>query len=96
MVARAAAIAVPTLVFLQQVRSYSQQRSPSEAVRLALQTPLATQQISDLGVFDNLVALQQLVPDSAERLDGASLVATPTAFVPVPSGRPSRSRSTSR
>ncbi|MDP1846857.1 MAG: acyltransferase [Solirubrobacteraceae bacterium] len=78
----AAAIAVPALVFLQQVRSYSQQSSPAEAVRLALQTPPATQQISDLGVFDNLVALQQLVPDSAERLDGASLVAIPTAFVP--------------
>ena len=55
---------------------------PAEAVRLALKTPLATQQISDLGVFDNLVALQQLVPDSAARLDGASLVAIPTAFVP--------------
>ena len=78
----AAAIAVPALVFLQQVRSYSQQSSPSEAVRLALKTPPATQQISDLGVFDNLVALQQLVPDSAARLDGASLVAIPTAFVP--------------
>ena len=78
----AAAIAVPALVFLQQVRSYSQQSSPADAVRLAWKTPLATQQISDLGVFDNLVALQQLVPDSADRLHGASLVAIPTAFVP--------------
>ena len=38
--------------------------------------------ISDLSVFDNLVALEQLVPGSVQRLGGSTLVAVPLAFVP--------------
>ncbi len=77
-----AVAAIPAGTFLQQVRSYSQSAAPREAVLLALQTPPGTFLISDLSVFDNLVAFRQLVPRSVPRLDGATLAAVPLAFVP--------------
>lgn len=75
-------IAIPALAFLQQIRTYSQHRSAGDAVQLALHTPPATFQVSDLSVFDNLVALHALVPDSVPRLNGSSLTDVPLAFVP--------------
>jgi peptidoglycan/LPS O-acetylase OafA/YrhL len=77
-----AVAAIPVATFAQQVRSYSQNESPRQAVQLALKTPPGTFMISDLSVFDNLVALQQLVPGSVPRLDGSTLTAVPLAFVP--------------
>jgi peptidoglycan/LPS O-acetylase OafA/YrhL len=75
-------VAVAGSAFAQQIRSYSQATSPGQAVTLALKTPPGTFLISDLSVFDNLVALEQLVPGSVERLEGSTLAAVPLAFVP--------------
>ena len=77
-----ACVAIPLGVFAQQVRSYSQSASVGEAIRMTLDTPPSTFQISDLSVFDNLVALQELVPGDVPRLHGSTLAAIPTAFVP--------------
>ena len=77
-----AVVALPASVFAQQIRSYSQRSSPEEAVELALKTPPGTFMISDLSVFDNLVALDKLVPESVDRLGGSTVAAVPSAFVP--------------
>lgn len=80
--AAVAGLAIPAGTFAQQVRSYSQNASPGEALELTVKTPPGTFLISDLSGFDNLVALNRLIPGSVDRLGGESLAAVPFAFVP--------------
>jgi hypothetical protein len=74
--------AVLALGFAQQVRQYTAQRSLGSSIRLASQTPVASMYSSDLSTFDNLVAIQELVPGSIPYLAGSSLKEIPGAVVP--------------
>jgi peptidoglycan/LPS O-acetylase OafA/YrhL/O-antigen/teichoic acid export membrane protein len=78
----AALVAVAVLAFAERVRSYTQTTSTSHAVTLALETPPSTYAVADLTPFDNLVTVGELVPRSVPPLDGSSLLAIPSAFVP--------------
>ena len=77
-----AAAGLLALGFAQQVRAYSQTVSTSEAVSLTMKTPLLDAYESDLSTFDNLVAMQSLVPGSIPYLDGRTIYEIPSAFVP--------------
>ena len=90
-VATAAAVALGIgLEFSAVVRTYSQSTSAISAIRLAAHTPVGSLQTADLSTFDDLLAMQQLVPESIGWLDGRSLAQIPAALVPraVWSGKP--------
>ena len=69
-------------VVAQQVRAYSTMVSTSEAVSLTVRTPPHLMLVSDLSTYENLVAMEILVPESIAYLDGETLVAIPQALVP--------------
>jgi hypothetical protein len=66
----------------QQVRAYTNAVPTGEAIRLTAHTPLSAMYVSDLSTYDNLVAIQMLVPGSLDYLDGETLVDIPEALVP--------------
>src|SRR5205085_865735 len=72
-----AAVGVPGLFLASTVRDYSQRVSTSQAVTLALHTPVTAFDKVDLSPFDNFVAIRKLVPSSVSRLDGSTLVDIP-------------------
>jgi peptidoglycan/LPS O-acetylase OafA/YrhL len=74
--------ALAVFAFTERVRSYTQSTSTSHALTLALETPPSTYAVADLTPFDNLVTVGELVPRSVPHLDGSSLLAIPSAFVP--------------
>lgn len=86
---RAAAIVLAAVVVggvgfvaAQQVRAYSTVVSGEEAIRLTTRTPLHLMLISDLSTYENLVAIDMLVPESIGYLNGETLIAIPQALVP--------------
>jgi len=82
-VATAAAVVLGVgLEFSAVARTYAQSTSAIGAIRLAAHTPVGTLQTADLSTFDDLLAMQQLVPDSIGWLDGRSLAQIPAALVP--------------
>jgi hypothetical protein len=77
-----AAALVAALAFAQQVRAYTGGMTTTQAVRTAAHTPFWANFVSDLGTFDNLVAMRELVPASIPFLQGATLREIPEALVP--------------
>jgi len=80
--AAAAALLVLGLAFAQQVRAYTARMTTTEAARAAAHTPVWADFASDLGTFDDLVAMSELVPASIPSLHGATLREIPEALVP--------------
>jgi hypothetical protein len=80
--AAVAALVIAGLAFAQQVRVYTGQMTTTEAVRTAVRTPIWADFVSDLGTFDNLVAMRELVPVSIPFLNGATIREIPGALVP--------------
>jgi hypothetical protein len=80
--AAAAAILVAVLAFAQQIRAYTSQMSTTEAARTALHTPPWAHFVSDVGTFDDLVAMRELVPASIPFMHGETLRQIPEALVP--------------
>jgi hypothetical protein len=73
---------VVVLAFAQQVRANTSRMTTADSVRTALRTPLWADFESDLGTFDNLVAMHSLVPASIPFLGGATIREVPEALVP--------------
>ncbi len=71
-----------TLEFSAVVRTYAQGTNLKAATARALHTPPAAQQLADLSTFDDLVAMQSLIPHSIGWLNGRSLAEIPAALVP--------------
>jgi hypothetical protein len=78
----AAVLAVLGLGFAQQVRAYTSRMSTPEAARTAVHTPAWAFYASDLGTFDDLVAMRELVPASLPFVNGATIREIPQALVP--------------
>ena len=78
------------LEFAAVVRTYAQETDAWTATVRAVHTPPAAQQVADLSVFDDLLAMQKLIPDSIDWLGGRSLAEIPAALVPrgLWSGKP--------
>ena len=70
------------LAFAQQVRANTSRMTTTDAVRTAVRTPLWADFASDLGTFDNLVAMRALVPASIPFLGGSTIREVPEALVP--------------
>jgi oligosaccharide repeat unit polymerase len=70
------------LEFVAIVRTDAASTDLTTAVTRTVQTPVPAFQTADLSVFDDFVAMQQLVPSSISRLDGSSLVQIPAALAP--------------
>ena len=78
----AAVLAVLALGFAQQVRAYTSGMTTPEAVRTTVHTPVWALYASDLGTFDDLVAMRELVPASIPFLNGGTIREIPQALVP--------------
>jgi len=77
-----AAALVVGLAFTQQVRANTSRMTTPDAVRTALRTPLWADFGSDLGTFDNLVAMRTIVPASIPFLGGSTIREIPEALIP--------------
>jgi O-antigen/teichoic acid export membrane protein len=77
----ALALAV-VLEFSAQVRTQGENNSLATGARRALATPLPAWQTGDLSTYDDLVAMQALIPNSISQMNGRSLVEIPAALAP--------------
>jgi oligosaccharide repeat unit polymerase len=87
--ARAVAVTISVAVviagFLEVVaiiRTNAASADLPTSIARTVETPLPAFQTADLSVFDDFVAMQQLVPSSISRLDGSSLIQIPAALAP--------------
>ena len=76
------ALGVLALGVTQELRALTATHSTRESIQLTARTPLWAMYVSDLSTYDNLVAMQGLVPDSIPYLDGRTLAEIPAALVP--------------
>jgi hypothetical protein len=70
------------LALAQQVRANTSRMTTADAVRTAVRTPVWADFGSDLGTFDNLVAMRTLVPASIPFLGGSTIREIPEALIP--------------
>jgi hypothetical protein len=77
----ALALAV-VLEFSAQVRTQGQNNSLATGVQRALDTPMPAWQTGDLSTYDDLVAMQAVIPGSISRMNGRSLAEIPAALAP--------------
>jgi hypothetical protein len=82
LMATLAVVLAATLEFAAVVRTYAYSLNAWQATVRAVHTPPAAQQVADLSVFDDFVAMRALVPASIPWLNGQSLVQVPEALVP--------------
>lgn len=82
MMATLAVVLAIGLEFSAVVRTYGQRTDLWSATVRAVHTPPAALQVADLSVFDDLLAMQGLIPDSIGWLGGRSLAQIPAALVP--------------
>jgi hypothetical protein len=75
-------VGILLLALAQQARGYTHHVSTSEAIRRTVKTPFVSLFDTDLGTFDNFVAMHELVPDTVAFLDGRTLVDIPLSVVP--------------
>lgn len=70
------------LEFTAIVRTNASSTNLGTAVERTFETPVPAFQTADLSVFDDFVAMQEIVPSSVARLDGNSLLQIPAALAP--------------
>jgi oligosaccharide repeat unit polymerase len=70
------------LEFTAIVRTNASSTDLGTAVERTVETPVPAFQTADLSVFDDFVAMQEVVPSSISRLDGNSLLQIPAALAP--------------
>lgn len=70
------------LEFTAIVRTNAASTDLGTAVSRTIETPVPAFQTADLSVFDDFVAMQEVVPSSISRLDGNSLLQIPAALAP--------------
>ncbi len=70
------------LEFAAIVRTNAASTDLGTAVSRTFETPLPAFQTADLSVFDDFVAMQEIVPSSISRLNGESLLQVPAALAP--------------
>ena len=70
------------LEFTAIVRTNAASTDLGTAVGRSFETPVPAFQTADLSVFDDFVAIQEIVPSSIARLDGNSLLQIPAALAP--------------
>jgi oligosaccharide repeat unit polymerase len=78
----AALILAAGLEFTAIVRTNAASTDLGTAVSRTLETPVPAFQTADLSVFDDFVAMQEVVPSSISDLDGNSLLQIPAALAP--------------
>lgn len=70
------------LEFSAVVRTNSQSDGLATGVQRSLKFPIAAYQTADLSTFDDLVAMQELIPSSISWMEGTSLLDIPAALAP--------------
>ncbi|HEU4737146.1 MAG TPA: O-antigen polymerase [Solirubrobacterales bacterium] len=70
------------LEFTAIVRTNASSTDLGTAVERTFETPVPAFQTADLSVFDDFVAMQEVVPSSISRLNGNSLLQIPAALAP--------------
>jgi oligosaccharide repeat unit polymerase len=78
----AALLVAGALEFAAIVRTNAASTNLGTAVGRTFETPVPAFQTADLSVFDDFVAMQEVVPSSIGRLDGSSLLQIPAALAP--------------
>jgi oligosaccharide repeat unit polymerase len=76
------AVLAALLEFSAVVRTNSQDGGFLEGAERSLSQSPASFQTADLSTFDDLVAMQQLIPSSISRMEGTSLLQIPAALAP--------------